>query len=147
MSKKLKLTFCSLLGMFLVVLAQFFLPPFEEFIVSRGLFLIPLVAFSLLGAFLLFFVLKEELPEKLRKSLFLMGASAAGFFIFVLLHNMFYALEMVVGQIIPLNYFAGVLHVISFLTAVLACPLGFLFGTFWTLFLLSKEGRKIKKPS
>lgn len=106
----------------------------------RGPYLIPTIAvFFLLGLILIFLTIKSKIKGLLRKFLILTGASAAGFFIFVLLHNLLYALAIVAENITVVKYLAEVLHIGSFLIAVLICPLGFLIGSIGSIVLLIKN--------
>ena len=139
MKKSLILTFRLLVMIFLVILSQFFIPAVREFFQGSFLFLLPAIIFSLLGIVLIFLTLKEKLEGKLKKFLILTGASAAGFFIFVLLHNLFYALGTITSHIPVLNYLIGSLHVAFFILAVPVCPLGFLIGAAGTIFLLVRK--------
>jgi len=96
----------------------------------HGQFFIPSIAiFFLLGLALTYFTIKEKVKGLLKKLLILTGSSGAGFFIFVILHNLFYALGIITSHIIILKYLMEFLHVVFFLVAVIVCPLGFLVGT------------------
>ena len=63
-----------------------------------------------------------------RRFLILTAASFAGFFIFVLLHNAFYALGVVTGDIPGVSHFLEFSHVAFFCLAVFICPPGFAVG-------------------
>lgn len=60
--------------------------------------------------------------RSLWKYLLLLGSSVVGLFVFILLHNLFYALAELTSDIIILHYLFEALHVISFLVAVFLCP-------------------------
>ena len=141
MKKSLITTFWALMGMFIVILCQFFVPVFQELFRGSLLFLSPFLIFSLLGGLLIFLTRKEKIEGKLKKLLILTGASAAGFFIFVLLHNVFYALGVIVSGIIILRYLAEILSVTSFLIATIVCPLGFLIGALGSIIIFVKRKR------
>ena len=128
MKKSLITTFWVLMGMFIVILCQFFVPVFSELFRGSLFFLSPILLFSLLGGLLIFLTRKEKVEGKLKKFLILTGASAAGFFIFVLLHNLFYAFGVIAGDIIVLRYLMEIFHATFFLVAIFVCPLGFLIG-------------------
>jgi hypothetical protein len=66
--------------------------------------------------------------RELSKFLILLGASIGGFFIFVLLHNGFYALGTITNHIVVLSHLIEALSVVSFCIAVLLCPPAFLVG-------------------
>ena len=66
--------------------------------------------------------------RKVKYFLILLGASAVGFFVFALLHNVFYGLGIMASDIIVLHHLLEGLHVVSFLIAIFVCPAGFLIG-------------------
>ena len=134
--------FWALVGVFIVVLCQFFIPAFRDLFRGSELFLIPMAVLSLLGVVLLILTLKERVEGRLGKFLFLTGASATGFFVAVLLHNVFYALNVVTSQIVFLNYLTKGLHIIFFFIAIPICPIGFLIGMIGSIVLFIKKGRK-----
>ncbi len=141
MKKSLIITFWVLIGSFLFVIGQFFIPAVTELFRGSLFFLLPFVIFSLLGGLLIFLTLKEKIEEKLKKLLILTGASAAGFFVFVLLHNVFYALGVIASSIAILRYLMEILHVTFFLIAIFICPLGFLIGAIGSIIVLVKRKR------
>jgi len=60
--------------------------------------------------------------------LILLGTSVLAFFVFVVLHNAFYALTMVTSHIAALSHLMEALSAASFIIAVLLCPAIFLVG-------------------
>ena len=116
-NRKLSLIF---IAMFVILLAAAFLvgisgnPP--------GLFLCYLATAALILAF-------AHRWRKLKSFLILLGISIIGFVVFVILHNVFYALAQMTVDIIVLNYLLEFLHAVFFLIAVLVCPTGLLIGT------------------
>jgi len=66
--------------------------------------------------------------RKTKKFLILLGASVGAFFVFVILHNAFYALTIVTSQIAPLSHLMEAFHITFFLIAVFLCPAIFLVG-------------------
>ena len=146
--KFLPATFWALVGMFIIILCQFFVPAFKVLLADSELFLVPFIIFSLLGGILLFLTVKKKMEKKLKIFLILTGASAAGFFIAVLLHNMLYALAVVAENIIIVKYLAEFVGIIFFFVSVFACPLGFLVGVVGTIVLGVKQScckRKVVK--
>ena len=141
MKKSLITTFWALMVMFIVILCQFFVPAFTDLFRGSLLFLSPFLIFSLLGGLLIFLTRKEEIEGKLKKLLILTGASAAGFFVFVLLHNLFYAFGVIASSIAILRYLMEILHVTFFLIAIFVCPLGFLIGAIGSIIILVKKKR------
>lgn len=138
---KIEKLFWALVLSFSFVLSQFFIPGVGD--VFKGfIFLIPLIVFSLLGWGLVFLTLKKKVKGRLRKSLFLTGGSAGGFFVGVVLHNFFYALGILTEGILVLHYLFEFLHGAFFVLALLGCPLVFLIGAVKTILLLRKERKK-----
>jgi len=133
--KSTVVTFWVLVGVFLVVLGQFFIPAFGDSLSGSKLFLIPIVFFSLLGITLLVLTLREKVTGKLKKFLILTGASATGFFVFIFLHNAFYALGTITNHIMALKYLIGAFNVIFFIIAIFICPIGFLVGIVGTILI------------
>ncbi len=140
MRKFLLLTFWILIATFLLILAELFLPVLGRFSRSPLLFLLFFAVLFLLGILLILLTMKEKMGEKLRKSLILTGASATSFFIFIFLHNVFYALGMAVKDIAVLNYLVEIFHIAFFLITVFVCPMGFLIGAISSMVLFVKKG-------
>jgi len=132
-------TFYALIGIFLVILSMFFIPAVGESMRGPLLFLSPFAIFSLLGAALIFLTIKGKVKGKLKKFLILTGASAAGLFVGILLHNFLYALAIITSHIIILKYIFEFLHVTFFIIATLVCPLGFLVGAVGSIVLFIKK--------
>ena len=88
--------------------------------------------------------------RRVKYFLILLGASAVGFFVFVLLHNIFYGLGIMASDIIVLHHLLEVLHVVSFLIAIFVCPAGFLIGALGsvvTVVTYFKKGRTQSRPA
>jgi len=66
--------------------------------------------------------------RKTKRFLILLGVSVIGFFVFVFLHNAFYALTILTSHIAALSHLLEAFHVISFVIAVFLCPAIFLVG-------------------
>ena len=131
--------FWALIGVFLFMVGQFFIPPVRELFMGSKLFLGPFIVFSLLGLALTFLTVKEKIGGTLKKFLILTGASSAGFFVSVFLHNAFYALGIIASQIIVLRYLMEALNVAFFMIAIFVCPLGFLVGVVGSIVMLVKK--------
>jgi len=119
---------CALITNFIAILSVFFVSSVRELIKESNLFLLPFTTFFLLGLGLLFFISKEKTERKLKKFLVLAGGSAVGFFICILLHNLFYGLTVLTANIFLLPYLMHFFHALFFLLAIFACPIGFLIG-------------------
>ena len=117
--RTLKVMFLALIGIFVLLLAYFVIPAPDS--LKRLLF--PVVAvlafiFFLLGGVLVFLTLKSKLKGKQKTLLLLTGISALGFLVFVILHNLFYALSMLASNIIVLKSLLEFLHVAFFIIAI-----------------------------
>ena len=132
----------ALIGVFVVIISMFFVPAVGELIKGPFLFLSPFIIFSLLGAVLIFLTVKSKIKGKHRKLLILTGASAAGFFVSILLHNLLYALAIVAGHIVLLKYVFEFLHIVFFILAIVVCPLGFLIGAVGCATIFIKKRKK-----
>ena len=131
--------FWALIGVSIVVLGEFFIPAFRDLFRGPKLFLGPLAVFFLLGSALLFLAFKEKARTKLKKFLILTGASASGFFVCVILHNLFYAIGTLTNHIIVLKYLMEFLHVAFFIIGIFICPPGFLIGAIGAAVLLIRQ--------
>jgi len=80
--------------------------------------------------------------RKTKRFLILLGASVGGFFVFVLLHNAFYALTIVTSHIAALSHLMEVFHVTFFLIAVFLCPAAFLVGAVGSIACAIRGRRK-----
>jgi hypothetical protein len=66
--------------------------------------------------------------RKVKYFLILLGASVIGFAVFVVLHNLLYALAEISSDIVVLKHSLEFLSAASFLTAIFVCPVGLLIG-------------------
>ena len=137
--------FWALVGAFVVVVCLFFIPPFIDLLMGPLFLIISGAILLLLGVALIVLTVREKVAGMLKKFFLLTGASAAGFFVFVLLHNAIYGLFI---------YFFGADfwdriglgdEPVFFVMAVLICPLGFLVGAVGSIVLAIKRCRVAKK--
>lgn len=144
--KKTVLTviFYALIGVFVSAISIIFIPVFKGF-VSGTFMIISGVILVILGSILIGLTLVQKVEGKLKKFLMLTGVSATGFFIFALLHNIFYALEQITGRIAILSYPMKAFEVIFFLIAIFACPIGFLIGVIGTIIMFNKKRKMLQK--
>ena len=138
----LRVTFYLLVAVFILAVSIIFIPAFRGF-VSGTFMIISGVILVILGSVLIGLTLVQKVEGKLKKFLILTGASAAGFFVFALLHNIFFALEQITNHIIILNYLMKALEVIFFLIAIFACPIGFLIGLIGTIIMFNKKRKML----
>jgi uncharacterized membrane protein (UPF0136 family) len=66
--------------------------------------------------------------RRTRRFLILLVASVIAFFVFVLLHNAFYALAILTNHIAALSHLMEALDVVFFIIAIFLCPATFLVG-------------------
>jgi len=135
--------FWALIGVFLFIASQLFIPMARELVRGPVIFLLPFFLFFLLGIILIFLVLKQKVEKSLKRFLILTGGSATGFFLFVLLHNFFYGLGIITSQIPVLSLIMEILHTVSFIIATLVCPLGFVIGAIGTIVMFIKKKENI----
>lgn len=139
MNKNILTIFWVLVGFFLIILGQFFVPALTDVLSGSELFLIPMIVFCILGGILVVLVFKSKTTGWLRKFLMLTGLGSTGFFVGVFLHNAFYALAIVSEKIIVLKYLFEFLHVSFFLISIIVCPLAFLVGVIGSIVIMLRK--------
>jgi len=130
----------------------------NQLIVLAVIFCLSLIGASLIGiadnllgialcyvAILVLFIAWTKRWSEMKKFLILSGISFVGFFIFVILHNAFYALGKITEHIVVLKYLMEVLHVIFFLIAIFVCPMGVLVGIIGYFVIVRRNHRMRKK--
>lgn len=137
--------FWALLAVSIFLVCLFFIPAVRELLSGSELFLIPIAVFFLLGVALIVFTLKERVEGVLKRFFLLSGASSAGFFLFILLHNAFYALAVAGSHIPVLGSLMEFLHAAFFFMAVPVCPLAFLVGAIGTIVIKFRSSGEEKK--
>jgi hypothetical protein len=124
--------FWALIGAFVLIVCFFFIEPFRDLIEGSELFLSPFILFFLLGTALLVFTLREKVTGRLKVFFLLTAASAAGVFVFILLHNLVYGL---LSYFFGEDFWHGGDEPVFFILAVIVCPLGFLVGAVGSIVL------------
>ena len=142
----LRVTFYSLVAVFVLAISIIFIPAFRG-IVSGTFMIISSAILLIFSSVLIGLTLVQKVEGKLKKFLMLTGASAAGFFVFVLLHNIFYGLAQVTSHITILSYLMKALEVIFFLIAIFACPIGFIIGAIGTIVMFNKKRKMLPKDT
>jgi len=127
---------------FIITVGMLLIPGFRGYI-NTAFVIISGIILVILGSVLIGLTLVQKVEGKLKKFLMLTGASAAGFFVFALLHNIFYGLEQVTGHITILSYLMKAFEVIFFLIAIFACPIGFLVGVIGTIVMSNKKRKML----
>lgn len=139
--KIIYIIFLLLLFNFLLILALLFISPLQEML-HGSQFLIPFITLFILGFSLTLLTRKLKQKTKLKKCLFLTGISAMLLLIGSVLHNFFYALEILTKNIPILPQLMSILHVFFFLTAFPISPILFLIGAVKTSLLFLKTRSK-----
>jgi len=137
--------FWALVGIFVVIASVFFIPTLREFLMGFLFITISGAIFLLLGGALIFFTVKEKVGGMLKKFLLLTGASSAGFFVSVLLHNAIYGLFI---QWFGADFWDRIGvgdEPVFFIIAILVCPIGFLVGAVGSIVLAIKKFRMARK--
>jgi len=138
-TRALKTVFWTVVGLFATMAIMIGIG--NEITLPRGVFVSFLfgggTALLVLGIVLIILTLKSGIGGKLKKFLILTGASVAGFFVSVVLHNLIYGLFI---------YFFGKDfwgpggdEPVFFILAIVVCPIGFLIGTIGSGVLLVKK--------
>ncbi|MHC2995516.1 MAG: hypothetical protein IBV53_08460 [Candidatus Atribacteria bacterium] len=91
----LTVVFYTLVGVFVLTTSTILIPAFRGY-VSGTFMIISGIILILLGGYLIALTLKQKVEGKHKKYLILTGASAAGFFVFAFLHNIFYGLAQII---------------------------------------------------
>lgn len=131
--------FWALVGVFVVIASVFLIPAARELVMGFLFLIISGVVFSLLGAALIFFTVREKVGGTLKKLLILTGASSTGIFVSFLLHNAIYGLVYVRMLNRP-----DLDEPFFFVMTVFVCPLGFLVGTVGSIVLAIKRSRMVE---
>jgi quinol-cytochrome oxidoreductase complex cytochrome b subunit len=127
--------FWALVGIFVVIASAFFIAAFVPAFrgsIFLGFIAIYSVIFFLLGVALIFLTIKEKVRGMPKKFLLLTGASAAGFLVFALIHN------------ILLHPLLGYCEPVTFVITNFVCPIGFLVGAVGSIVLGIKQSRMAK---
>ena len=149
MKRKLQWSaFWALVGIFVVIVSVFVIPSLRELLMGFLFITISGVVVFLLGVALIFFTVKEKVRGKLKKFLILTGASAAGVFVSVLLHNAIYGLFI--------HWFGADFwdrigladEPVFFIMAIIVCPIGFLVGAVGSIVLAVRDSTGMaREPS
>jgi len=133
--------FWALVGVFVVIVGTMAIPAVGELLMGLLFIIISGAVFLSLGVALIFLTVKERVGGTLMKFLILTGASAAGFFVSAVLHNVFCGLGIEISHIVVLSQSMEVLHVVFFCLAIIVCPIGFLVGVVGSIVLAKRRYR------
>ena len=144
--EKIKLTILlyGLIGIFVLIVGLMSIPDFRRY-VNFYFIMISGTLLLLMGGILVVNTLKQKVEGRLKKFLILTGVSASGYIIFVVFHNLFYALAEITRHIAFLGFLMNAFEVIFFLAAIFACPAGFIIGSIVSITLLRIEVKKKKE--
>ena len=134
--------FWALVGTFVVIASVFLIPTFRELLMGFLFIIISGTVFFLLGVALIFLTIKEKVEGMLKKFLILTGASSAGFFVSVLLHNAIYGLFI---RCFGADFWSriGVKdEPFFFIIAIFVCPIAFLVGAIGSIVLAVRRARQ-----
>ncbi|MEN8252270.1 MAG: hypothetical protein ABFQ53_01685 [Patescibacteria group bacterium] len=134
MNKSIKITFWLVVGLFIFMMSEIFMP---DLLMQKEVFLSSILLFAIVSTVLAWLTWKSDIKGKLRLFLLLSGTCGTGFMISVVLHNLLYAMSILTEDIFLLKYFFEALHVFFFLVGVFVCPTGLLIGiggAIWEVF-------------
>lgn len=137
--------FWALVGLFLVIVGV--MTTREVLPVTRTWFIYTFfsaaAAFLVLGLVLLFLAVKAKVERALRLFLILTGASAAGFLVSAVLHNVVYGLFILwFGEDFWGGSNGGGDEAFFFIIAIFVCPLVFLVGVVGSIVMLIRSRRR-----
>lgn len=141
--KRIKVVFYTLVSIFILLIIYFTVPTLAD--MKQTIFPLAAIlalAFFVLGAVLIILTKRAKIKGKLKKYLILTGASSVGFLTSVLLHNLFYGLNIIAANITILRYLMEGLHIAFFLIGIFACPIGFLVGAIGSIMIFIKKKDK-----
>ena len=137
--------FWALIGVFIVIVSVFSIPVLRDLLMGFPFIAISGTVFLLLGVALIVLTVREKVGGTLKKFFLLTGASSAGFFVSLLLHNAIYGLFI---------YFFGADfwdriglgdEPVFFIMAIFVCPIGFLVGAIGSIVLAIRRYRMARE--
>lgn len=132
----LKSIFIVLAALSLLVMLAMLFP--DAGLMRRPYIFILWALHALSGLVLIILTYQNKVTGKVKAFLLLAGFSALGFILGVVLHNLFYALGILTGEIAILNAILGFLGGGFFLLATILFPIGLIVGIVGT-FVLWKQ--------
>lgn len=135
--RKIKTILILLTASFLFSVSFLFLPNFRDNFSFIYLAISGFLMF-ILGIYLIILSLKKKLPKKLKKNLLITGISASSIFAGAILHNVFYALEILTENVHILSLFMGFISGVIFIYSLLVAPIGFVVGVVRSGILIRK---------
>ncbi len=132
--------FWALVAVFVVVVSIFLIPALRDLLRGLPVIIVSGSVLLLLGVALIVLTVREKVTGLLKKFLLLTGASVAGIFVSVFLHNAIYGLFMhFFGADFWGRFGSGGDESFFFIMALFVCPIGFLVGAVGTIVLAIKN--------
>ena len=128
MPKKIRLLLILQVLSFSIMISSVLIVPLRNYFRVRGIFLLPMVIYSVLGMILFVSIMNDKTKNKNRKWMMISALSSSMFFVLVIMHNAFYALSVMSFKMVFINIAAGWIHAILFIMAVILCPLIYALG-------------------
>jgi len=128
MIKKIVTLLILQISSFLLMLTAIFVVSVRNTFREHGVFLLPIIMYSVLGMLIMIIILKEKSYVQGRKWLLFSALSSAGFLVMSISHNVMYALSIMDLPMMVINKLAEWLHVILFITAIIISPIAYLVG-------------------
>ncbi len=129
-----------------MIASVFLIPALRELVMGLLFLIISGATFLLLGVVLIVVTVREKVKGMLKKSLLLTGASSAGIFISVLLHNAIYGLFI---HFFGADFWERIGmgdEPFFFIMAIIVCPIGFLVGVVGSIVLAIKSKKSNRQP-
>ena len=134
--------FWALMGVFVVVVCLFTIPPAREAVMGLLFMVVAGVVLLVLGALLLVFTVRQKRRSMIRGFLLLTGAATVGIPVCAVLHNAVYGLFI---YWFGAGFWNGGDEPFFFIMATIVCPLGFIVGVVGSLVLAVRQ-RRVAAP-
>jgi len=134
-----KIIFWLLVVVFILVIIEMLVPAVRELFAGSFAFFLLFLAFFILGIALILSTLKEKVGGKLKKFLLLTGGSAVGVLASIILHNLVYALFILVFGADFWERTGLGDEPVFFILGLVILPIGFLVGVIGSIVLLYKN--------
>lgn len=134
-----KIIFWLLIAVFILVIIELTVPPVRELFAGSFAFFLLFLAFFILGIALILSVIKEKTEGKLKKFLLLTGSSAVGILASIILHNLIYALFILIFGADFWERTGLGDEPVFFILGLIILPVLFLVGAIGSIVLLFKK--------
>lgn len=137
MNTNFQVTFWIMVGLFVFVMSEIFVPVIQD-IFQGPIFLLPIGLFAVASGVLTWQIVCSRVDNGIKKFMLLAGICGVGFFVGVILHNLFYAAGMLAKDSVVLKYLFEAVHVFFFILSTIVCPIGFLIGAGGSIWQMTK---------